>query len=413
MQIEWYHIVSVVFAGLQIFFLVFTRHNNLRNLKRGSAALGDYVPEVYLTIPCKGLDTEFEQNVEAFFMLDYDRYHLSFVVESEQDAAYPVLLGLKEKHAASSKPMSVNVSVAGVSEDSCQKTHNMLHSLTLAPESAEVLAFADSDARPLPEWLGYLVTPLRMKEKVGASTGYRWFIPIEGNLQVLFLSILNGKVAQILGKSQFNQAWGGSMAIRKELFYELEIDKVWKYCVSDDLTLSLRVQRAGYQIRYCPTCMVASYEAFSWQRLCDFVYRQLMITRITAPHVWIAGILVSMFSVAGSWGMFVAGIVALFKGDGLNAAIFLAVSVLFFACMSIRAFWRQQQMCCLLSRYADDIRKYSIYDIVFSSVVSLAMLAFLFVSAFGRTITWRGVRYRMISPYKAIRLPAKKKSTHP
>ncbi|AQQ09438.1 N-glycosyltransferase [Sedimentisphaera cyanobacteriorum] len=404
MHIEWYQTVSLLFVITQLCFLEFIRRNNQHNLKRKEKdSLNDFSPNVYLTIPCKGLDTEFEKNISAFFELAYQNYHLSFVVESEQDPAYPVLCRLKEKFEGRTKALSVMISVAGVSENACQKTHNMLHALKFAPEDTEILAFADSDARPLPEWLGSLVHPLKQEKKVGASTGYRWFIPIDGNIPVLFLSILNGKVAQILGKTRFNQAWGGSMAIRKELFYKLELHKIWQTCVSDDLTLSLQVLKAGYRIRYSPLCMVASYEAFTWKRLFDFIYRQLMITRVTSPIVWILGVIAAMFSVFGSWGALIYGLYAL--ANSLPSAYYaLGTSLIFFSAMCVRAYWRQKTMQNLLYRYREDIQKYSIYDITLSSIVSLFMIVFLFVSAFGRTITWRGVRYKMISAYRAKRI---------
>ena len=41
----------------------------------------------------------------------------------------------------------------------------------------EVLVFVDSDARPEKSWLKKLVAPLA-DETLGASTGYRWFLPV-------------------------------------------------------------------------------------------------------------------------------------------------------------------------------------------------------------------------------------------
>ena len=56
-----------------------------------------YRPKVTLIVPCKGIDTAFDENIGSFYRLDYDNYELMFVVESSEDAAYNQLLGLKER----------------------------------------------------------------------------------------------------------------------------------------------------------------------------------------------------------------------------------------------------------------------------------------------------------------------------
>ena len=59
-------------------------------------------------------------------------------------------------------------------------------------------------------------------------SGYRWFIPMENNSATLALSVINAKIAQLLGVTRFNQAWGGSMAVRVDVFKRLGMDKIWQ-----------------------------------------------------------------------------------------------------------------------------------------------------------------------------------------
>jgi len=71
---------------------------------------------------------------------------------------------------------------------------------------------------------------------------------------------LNAKIAQQLGNTRFNQAWGGSMAIRVDVFRKVGLDKIWPKVLSDDLSLTYAVKKAGMKLAFVPTCLVASYE---------------------------------------------------------------------------------------------------------------------------------------------------------
>ena len=56
----------------------------------------------------------------------------------------------------------------------------------------------------------------------------------------------------------YNYAWGGSTAIKKELFDKLNIIEEWKTGFSDDLILTNIVKKAGYKIKFIPKCVSES-----------------------------------------------------------------------------------------------------------------------------------------------------------
>ena len=197
-----------------------------------------YAPRVALIIPCKNLDENFEQNIVSFYRQDYENYLLWFVVEDKADPAYGQLCRLKDKLAPSTSAGDVQVLVSGVGQECSQKIHNLLYAYCRIPKDIETLAFADSDICVKPTWLHHLVYPLRHPESKGAATGYRWFVPRTGNLATLALSAVNAKIAQLMGNTPFNHAWGGSMAIQVQTFRELGIEKLWQKAVSDDYSLS-------------------------------------------------------------------------------------------------------------------------------------------------------------------------------
>jgi len=397
-----YNIIAGFFVATQALFLFQMIQNYRYALRKSSKERDSFKPVTLLTVPCKGIDKAFEKNITSLYKLDYDSYYLNFVVEDASDPAYEQLNLLKEKLASSSKALDVRILVAGIADSSSQKIHNLLHSCANAADDTEVFAFADSDACLDPDWLQHLVHPLR-KKRHGASTGYRWFVPSQNNLASLVLSAINGKIAQMLGNTGFNQAWGGSMAIRTETFRELGLDKLWATAVSDDLCLSSTVKKAKLKIMYVPACLVASYEHTTWPKLFEFARRQFLITRVTMPGVWVFALFCSVYTLAGLWGSAAVAVSAILAKHPY-ALFYASVPVLFFAGQLIRSVLRQKMIAKLLPADAENMKAAAMVDIFGNCIWSWVLLACIISSAFGRTITWRGIRYKMISGTKTEKL---------
>ena len=355
-----------------------------------------YKPQTALTVPCKGLEAHFETNVRSLLTQDYENFRLQFVVESESDPAYERLNTLVEQGGPSSRAAEVRILVAGPSQSRSQKIHNLLYAIRQVPDDTEVLAFADSDVCVHETWLASLVQPLR-QTKCGLATGYRWFVPTRDDPATLALSAINGAVAQFLGNSPFNQAWGGSMAIRRAEFDRLGIAEIWSSALSDDLSLSRAVRRAGMRIRFVPRCLVASFESTTWRKLFEFGRRQFLITRVYTPITWWTGLSCSLGSVLGLWGTMAVAAWAV-QGGIENAGLYFGVPILFLAGQLGRAAFRQLTAARVFPDCRDRLKSAATADLLFFWLWSLVLLVSMLSSAFGRTIRWRGIRYRLNGP---------------
>lgn len=393
-----YTIAAYIAILVQILFLVQAIRNSKYAIKKTRKERTLYRPQTLLTVPCKGLDNDFDRNIKAFLDLNYENYTLHFVVQAADDPAYDQLNKIIAANAHTSKALNIRVLIAGIASGCSQKIHNLICSCNNAPENTEVYAFADSDAFMTPSWLSSLVHPLR-HDKYGATSGYRWFVPPQNNLASLALASVNAKVAQLLGNSHFNQAWGGSMAITTKLFNEIQLDKAWSGAISDDLCLSYMVKKTGRKVVFVPGCLVASYESMSWPQVFEFGRRQFLITRIATPFTWWFGFFSSMFSLLGSW-------IALFLLIGLIATghpirpAYVLLPLVFFSFQSIRAWIRQRMIVKLLPNDADNMKRTAIADIAGSCIWSWLLFACIITSGIGRKITWRGITYKLISPTK-------------
>ena len=394
---DWYYAIAWAAILVQLLVLYYAvrnyRYALAKTSGRGPAA---YRPRTTVIIPCKGLDAHFESNIRSFLEQDYDNYRLFFVVEAESDPAYAQLRVLKDKPAQSSRAADVQLLVAGPSQSCGQKIHNLLYALRHVPDDTEVLAFADSDICVHRDWLRSLIRPLR-RSTSGVATGYRWFVPTENNLASLALSAINAAVAQFLGNSILNQAWGGSMAVRMEDFRRLQIPEIWSNTLSDDLSLSRTIKRAGMRITFVPACLVASFESVTWPKLHEFARRQLLITRVYTPGTWWLGFLSSLGSVVGLWGGTVAAVYAA-ATHAEHILLYAAVPIFFFAGLLTRAVLRQLMAVRILKEHLPQLSRAAAADVLGCSFWSFVLFLCLLSSAFGRTIRWRGIRYKLVSP---------------
>ncbi len=397
---DWYYYIALAAIVSQLIFLLQTYNNYRYAVNKYRRERSWYRPRTVLIVPCKGLDSAFQQNITSFFEQDYENYLLWFVVGDESDPAYGELCHLKNRLGQSSKAQDVQVHVAGKGQTCSQKIHNLLYCYERISDDIDVLTFADSDICVQSNWLSHIVYPLR-KAKNGAASGYRWFIPKQNNLASLAMSAMNAKVAQLLGNTRFNHAWGGSMSIRVEVFRKLGLDKIWPKVLSDDLSLSSAVKKAGLIVTFVPACLVASHEVTTWRKLFEFARRQFLITRVSAPKTWWFGLAGGLYSILGIWAA--AGL-AIYAGAIQNEhlPIFAAVPVVFFVSQLIRAILRQRMAGKLLKHERRAMRAACAADILAFWLWSLLMLFLIISSAFGRTICWRGIRYKLLGPNKIV-----------
>lgn len=390
---DWYYYLALPAILSQLLFLACIYRNYLYALSRYKRQRVGFRPRTVLIVPCKGLDPDFHKNITSLFEQDYENYLLWFVVADKSDPAYGELCRLKEQLSADSKAHDVQIFIAGQGQSCSQKIHNQLYCYHRISDDIEVLAFADSDICVRRDWLNHLVYPLR-QPKNGAATGYRWFVPKRNNLATLALSAVNARVAQVLGNSRFNHAWGGSMAIYVETFRKVGLDKIWARVLTDDLPLSCAVKKAGLKVAFVPACLVASYEYTTWPDLFEFGRRQFVITRVSAPRTWWFGFCISLYSVLGLWaGAALAVYAAMLAAKPL--VFFVSVPLVFLAGQFTSAALRQRMIGKLLTKDLQRMKAAAAADILLSWLWSLLLLSLIISSAFGRTIVWRGIRYRL------------------
>jgi hypothetical protein len=192
------------------------------------------------------------------------------------------------------------------------------------------------------------------------------------------------------------------MAVRVDTFKKLGMSKIWQNAISDDLTLTREAKKAKLKVVFVPGCLVASFEQTDWRSLFEFARRQFVITRVTVPGTWWFGFFSSVFSVFGLWGFIGLAIFSFLKG--INGwYVFLMAAIVLFTGQIVMAFLRQRMIFRLLAAEAEKMKVAAAADIIGSPLWSLILFFCIVSSSFGRTIRWRGVRYKLIGPTEVVR----------
>ena len=356
-----------------------------------------YTPAVTVIAPCRGVDFGFTENVNAMLRQDYPHYEILFVTESESDEAVAAIE--RARVETDIKSTKVRFVVAGKAVDCGQKVHNLQQAVNELSSETEVLVFVDSDARPSRNWLRSLVSPLA-DSNVGAATGYRWFVPVTGGFASNLRSVWNASIASALGENvQRNFCWGGSTAIRRSVFEELNIREQWRGSVSDDFTLTRVLQQAKLSVHFVPMCLVPSFEDTSIRELLTFTNRQLQITRVYAPHLWkplFIGSVIFSLTFFGGLGIVIASLVA-------NDPAYLALTlwIVIFILGVLKSAIRYRAISEVMLRQSHQLRS-SLAHMLLWPFASLLQLVNCVVAASSQRIVWRGITYQLKSPHETV-----------
>ncbi len=352
-----------------------------------------YTPLATIIVPCKGLDEQFAENLNALLTQNYPSFEVIFVVDDKDDPAVKVIEEISSNGAGNAKTI-----VAPRATQSSQKVENLREGVLHAANDSEVFVFADSDVHPSPNWLSSLVRPLR-DENIGAATGYRWFISERANLASELRSAWNASIASALGPDgRSNFCWGGSTAIRRDTFESLSVREKWEGTLSDDFALTRTLNAAGLAIHFVPAAIVPSPGGCTFSELFEFTNRQMKITRTNASRLWVLSLFGSgLFSIVMTASILV---LFLFPFKSVEWAAAAAAIVLVSVFSVAKALIRIEAIGLVLPHYRRELNRQAISHSILWAITPAIFLMNSLAALFSRRIKWRGIEYEMISPTK-------------
>lgn len=384
--------IYLPFAALLVYFSIKSFHGGLEYLKYFKQELakpaGGRTPFVSVIVPCKGLDEGLRENLEAVMVQDYPSYEVVFVVDDVGDKAMRAIEDVSCGRAVRTKAV-----VAPLAVESGQKVENLREAVLHADERSEVFVFVDSDVRPAKDWLRALVAAVEDKS-IGAATGYRWFVAEKTGLATELRSAWNASIASALGPDTgANFCWGGSTAIRREVFERLDIRAKWRGTLSDDFVVTRVLKEAGLPICFVPKAVVPSWGRCSFAGLFEFTNRQMKITRVYARDLWLK----SFFGSGLFNGVMAASIlIVVFSSYGTLSWMSGLLTLICVAALSIGKAWLRSQAIRLVLPSAASERQ-SVCEMALTLFTPFIFLVNCIAALFSATIIWRGTEYTMIA----------------
>jgi cellulose synthase/poly-beta-1,6-N-acetylglucosamine synthase-like glycosyltransferase len=339
------------------------------------AQRNEVLPPATVIVPVKGYDEGLRENLEALATLDYPDYELIVTAHSAGDIPPGVL------------PSRVRVVLAnGADSAASEKIQNLLAAVRASRKRTQVLAFADSDGRVTKGWLRALVAPLA-EPGVGASTGYRWFLPDPPDFWSLLRSVWDAVAAGTLGAGDNRFVWGGATAIRKELFFDARVPEFWEDALTDDLTLSRAVHAADLSIAYAPGALTPCLEHTTGPVFFPWIRRQMALTRLYAPRLWWTALIAHIFYCGGM----AASVIASIRGNRFAEWALIAQ----LSPGMLKGLNRATLAKAALPEYEAWFKRHSWVHAIWVPLATWVWLIALVSSGLARTIEWRGRRYAL------------------
>lgn len=386
--IGWSTVGLALVAGLALAAHKLSCYRFVRRMRLHACDADPIGAHILLLVPCKGTEIELAENLAGLFNQERVSYELRFIVESDSDPAARVIEHLRRRHPG----VPSSIVVAGYAAECGQKVHNLRVATANLPPKYRILAFADSDIRPGPLWL-HSLTHVLCRPGVGASTGYRWFVPKRLTLANLLVFSLNAAAAACLGRREYNLIWGGSWAIHRDFFEQTGMREAWWGTLNDDLVATRVVRGAKLKIDFEPQCLCMSPLDVTWPQALNFIHRQLLQARFYTPrHFWSGAWMVFLQAAALIASVCLAtGVLTDGEWNGLGLGAFAALSGL----TSLRILvghlaWREkfaEADRVLLRARAMDVA----VGWAFPLIASLCLLR----TCLSNTMVWRGIRYRL------------------
>ena len=389
--------VAVVLVAWQGMLSLWAGWRHLTYVRAERArAVSRFTPPAAVIVPCRGLDDGLRDNLRVLIEQDYPSFQLVCVVDSQDDPAYQEICRIRDETGA----QYVHVVEAGSAQGRGQKVHNLLAGLDyverrlMAAHGIEVYVFADSDGRVGSGWLRALVAALEEKG-VGAATGYRWY-RAGGNFWTMLRSLWNASIVTAFGPHRRNFAWGGATAIRRATAEAIRLREVWHGVLSDDYALTEAVKASGYWIKFVPECLVVSSGTCCFGDLLEFTNRQITITRVYAPRLWgivLGTNLLFSFVFLSSLGLLLSRVLT---GGSVTWPI-VALAMIYLPGVA-KGIIREQAVKLMRPELAGELRRFRWAYWLLHPLVSFLYVVNGCASAAHREITWRGIRYRVVSP---------------
>jgi cellulose synthase/poly-beta-1,6-N-acetylglucosamine synthase-like glycosyltransferase len=359
----------------------------------------DFTPKTLVLLALRGADPFLPRCLESLFTQNYPNYRVRILLDSAEDPALPIVKQTISKLQAD----HAEIMIIDEHLSSCAlKCNSLSHGVADLDPSFEAVAVLDADTNPPKDWLKRLVEPLS-DPQFPAASGLRWYMPEKPNIGSLVRYLWNA--AAIVQQNVYQIAWGGSMALRCELFTEGKLGERWKNTVTDDTPVTPAVKSIGGKIAFVSALFMPNREICSLASFHRWVKRQMLCVKLYHP-VWGA--------VAGQAVLLAVPLLALF-GTLFAGVICSNGPVIVWSLASFALYWSgvfgtlpilERAIRRKLLQRGEQVEKWT-FSRTWRTFAAIPLTQIVYTSAlfwlhFLRRVEWRGAEYDICG--KEVRL---------
>ena len=374
-----------------------------------ASASGDWPPAAIL-LPLRGADPRLSDTLDSLLRLDYPRYELQIVLDSDTDPAaglvrealrtHGVIPGQTWSNPAGGK-LVVHVDAVQNRLKTCSPQCCAFYEAVqrLADES-EVICTIDGDVVAHPLWLRQLVAPLS-DEHVGVAHGNRWYLPPDHRPGSLVRYLWNA--AAVVPMCFLGMPWAGSMAIRRRVLEDSGLLENWKWAIVPDAPTKSMVDQSGQRVQFVPELIMTNRETCDLAFSLDFLKRQMMWTRLYNPNWWVVVLHACLTTAAtGAAAGFAVWLLA--TSNWAAAAVFVGAVSGYVLSLMLLLVLMEIHVRRPIERRGEKLPPFFPGARLFWVAATIPLTQVLYMAAvllahFGRQVTWRGIRYRIHSPW--------------
>ena len=369
----------------------------------------DQLPKTAVILCLRGADPFLPRCLRSLLNQNYPQYDLKLIVDSHEDPAWKIASETITEQEAT----NVQISPLRIVRNNCSlKCSSLVQAIHELDDSYKVVALVDADTIVHVNWLRELVSPLS-DAKVGATTGYRWYVPTGKYWGSLVRYI--GNVSAVVQMFIFQIPWGGTLAVKTEVLRQTELLDKWGQALGEDFMMHNILKKHGLQVKFVPSLLIVNREETDLFNLIDYLKRLILYSRLYHPR-WLALVSEAVSSILFPTIVILLILESLLETKWEAAALLLGcygvytvglLLIMLVLELEIQRMVRSNDQAMSIGKPLHVYAKLSAATIIkmligiplTQWVYGLAMLSSLWIS----TVTWRGVSYRVQGPWN-IRL---------
>jgi hypothetical protein len=185
------------------------------------------------------------------------------------------------------------------------------------------------------------------------------------------------------------------------VFEQIGMRSRWLGTLSDDFAVTRALNEHSLPIIFVPQALTASIEDCTFGQMLEFTTRQMKITRVYAPQLWVMSLVGSaLFNIV----ILTATAIVVTRGMGNKIAFAVAVAV--FTLVTVfstgKAWLRLKAVRLVLTAYRDELDRQFWTQNTLWLLTPALFLYNTIVAALSRSVTWRGTTYVLKSPSETV-----------